>query len=214
MGKNSKKKSNKILSKKSDDFDKILAEEKRYNVNKINFKTYIDNIFPNNDKLDYCEKVFMELYNNNQEYFKINNDDDDLKKIKLGFTYSLYSYGSSTDNNIVLSKPLVNTLTYDEIFLLICHEFAHLINYNIQLTNNKIIRDNDHGHAWKKLYKKLSNKTTEEIDKFEKELDEREIDDFYKYHYICKKGCNHFSYREEKKCPCETEWSNINIRYE
>lgn len=189
------------------DFDKILEDFKRSDtyVSKISFNKYIDSLL-DNSKLEYSLQIFNDLLSKNESLLQ--------HEIKFGFVYSKHIFGSSTKNSLVLSKPLLHALSFDDIYFLVCHEFAHVLNYNIKLTKNKKAYMDDHGNEWKRLYKKLSGKSEYEINNFENNLSLIDNNFLCKYHLICLNGCSLYSDRKEKNCMCGKEWERVRIRYE
>ena len=211
----SQKKSRKINN--NDNFNEVLLEFQRYKIDKISFKNYIDNLFVGENetrKLKYVEQIFTELLEKNNDVF-YSEDDDEIRIPRLVFIYSLHSYGVSSMRDLQISKCLIYDLSFDEVYLLVCHEFAHLLNYTIQYKQKQKMYNDDHGKEFFKIYKRVSNKTREEINLFERSLDEKKFPDILeKFHYTCCSGHSHFSSREIKKCTCGVDWSTILARFE
>lgn len=213
-----KKHLKKHSKKHSHDFELAIKEAKYFNnifkINKHTFNTYIDSLYQTNEKqqlLNFFNYITLKFTNNYKNLFSKNEISP-----KFGFTYSLYNYGVTTKNTLHLSKPLILNFSIKELFLLICHEFAHLIDYNTKLSNNQKLYSDDHGKEWIKYYKELSNKNWEELSLFENEVDNKELNqEINKYHSVCENNHTTFSFHEFKKCStCNKSFTKIIIQYQ
>lgn len=201
-----------------EDFDKIIQEFKALNEyeskiikTNLTFNKYIDSIF--NDTL--LNESIQHFFNNNTLLKKYNIDKNSLK---IKYSYTMDYFGCCTTiNTLIFSKPLLMNLSKYEVFMIVAHEFAHLLRNNFLLINDIPRKEDDHGKEWFEIYKEISNKSTKQINKIEKKIDisteNFNIDHIKKYEYNCTQNSKTYSNKLQEKCSCGCSWENIIERY-